>query len=331
MRVFVYCPANYSTGGPEALHQFASTGHALGYDIAMVYFPEDHPSPVPENYRCYGAPVSARACDAADAVIVVPETEVHRLAEFRLATRAVWWLSVDNFETRAEMLRERTKAAVSPLNFVFDPRVGCHHLAQSEYARHYLAAKDQPAERTHMLTDFIRSEIVERSRSLRDAGKLDFVAYNPQKGLEFTKALMASSPPELKWLPIQNMTPAQVAELLGHAKAYVDFGGHPGRDRIPREAALCGACVVTGMKGSAANEIDIPVAAHYKIDETRADAHQHTVALLLDIVQRYDAHRPAFDGYRQWVERQEAGFADEVFTTLSTLQAGIRARRRFAL
>lgn len=26
------------------------------------------------------------------------------------------------------------------------------------------------------------------------------------------------------------------------AKVYIDFGFHPGKDRIPREAVMCGAC-----------------------------------------------------------------------------------------
>jgi len=42
-------------------------------------------------------------------------------------------------------------------------------------------------------------------------------------------------------------------------KLYVDFGKHPGKDRMPREAAVHGCCIITGRRGAAGNPFDIPI------------------------------------------------------------------------
>jgi disulfide oxidoreductase YuzD len=43
------------------------------------------------------------------------------------------------------------------------------------------------------------------------------------------------------------------------AKIYIDFGHHPGKDRIPREMAACGCIVITGNEGTSASDVDVPV------------------------------------------------------------------------
>ena len=37
-------------------------------------------------------------------------------------------------------------------------------------------------------------------------------------------------------------------------------------NRIPREAAMCGCCVITNRNGSAANNVDVQIADKYKFD-----------------------------------------------------------------
>jgi hypothetical protein len=61
------------------------------------------------------------------------------------------------------------------------------------------------------------------------------------------------------------MSKYQIIELLKSSKVYIDFGNHPGRDRIPREAAILGNCVITNLKGSAGFYNDITINKEYKI------------------------------------------------------------------
>ena len=63
----------------------------------------------------------------------------------------------------------------------------------------------------------------------------------------------------LPCVPLFNMPRTQVIETLKQSKVYVDCGGHPGRDRIPREAALLGCIVVTNTAGTAECFEDVPL------------------------------------------------------------------------
>lgn len=63
------------------------------------------------------------------------------------------------------------------------------------------------------------------------------------------------------------MTTQQIIKILDESMVYIDFGNHPGKDRIPREAALRNCIVMTNKSGSAANDIDIPIPAEYKFSE----------------------------------------------------------------
>ena len=325
MKVYVLCPAASVTGGPEALHQFVDAGQRLGFDMGMVYLPEEHADPTPEVYRFYAPRIARHIADAPDSLVVVPETGTLQLLELRHARRAVWWLSVEHFLLRADAMRQQGHKGPNPLDFVFDPRFGCLHLAQSEYARAWAAQRG--AGEVLMLTDYVRDELLQRARSVRGQAKEDIVAYNPKKGLEFTRRLMAASTDRpIRWVPIENMTPLQVAELLGRAKVYVDFGPHPGRDRIPREAALCGAVVITGTQGSAGNPVDVPLPAGYKFDERHPLAVSGTLERIDAVMADYAGHAQRFDAYRGWIESQRDVFFDEVFTALAHAEAGMHDR-----
>ena len=64
------------------------------------------------------------------------------------------------------------------------------------------------------------------------------------------------------------MSRKKLLDTLLKSKIYVDFGTHPGRDRIPREAVLLGNCVLTNRKGSANNPVDISIPDKFKFEET---------------------------------------------------------------
>lgn len=321
-------PAGYVTGGPEALHQLVHKATVLGYDASVVYFPADHPDPTADVYRCYAAPVAPAVVDAADSLVVVPETEVPRLLDLGAAQRGLWWLSVDNFVSRNEALRQQVQSAAPPLDLVYDTRSRCIHLAQSDYARQHLKSRGAGS---LTLTDYIRSEIVEQSQQVRGGPKDDIVVYNAKKGMEFTEQLMAASSPAIEWVPLQNLTPSQVTGLLGRAKAYVDFGNHPGRDRIPREAALCGCCVLTGSRGSAGNPVDLPIPAAYRFEDADPATPGRVLERIEDVFKDYRTHADRFADYRGWIEGQEQAFTHEVFTALSTVEGHLRRTQRFSL
>jgi hypothetical protein len=328
MRLFVLCPAAYATGGPEALHQLVYHGTLLGYDARIVYYPEGVESPTHPRYAKYAVPVAQQVVDAPDAVVVAPETDVHLLGQYRYARRALWWLSVDNFLTRSELLRRHAGTPTSPLEVVFDDRAGFVHLAQSEYARRFLASRGC---RPGMLTDYIASEVTSLAETLADASpRRRLVAYNPAKGLPFTERLMEATAGRVDWVPLVDMTSTEVASCLSRTMVYVDFGGHPGRDRIPREAVLLGNCLVVGSRGSASNEIDVPVPEGYRVDEDEPDSVSQAVSVIERALDNHGQEAARFLAYRSTIAAQERTFQDEVFSFAETMSAQHAATTRWS-
>lgn len=97
MKVYVYCPAGYVSGGPEALHQLANKALATGVDAKMVYFPHESDQSTPTPFKCYNVEVADAATDDEDSVIVVPETKTDMAYKFKHAKVVIWWLSIDNY------------------------------------------------------------------------------------------------------------------------------------------------------------------------------------------------------------------------------------------
>ena len=73
--------------------------------------------------------------------------------------------------------------------------------------------------------------------------------FNPIKGIDKTLEFIKKSDARIKWRALKGLTPEQMREVMLQSKVYIDFGNHPGKDRIPREAATCGCCVLTNKNG----------------------------------------------------------------------------------
>ena len=184
------------------------------------------------------------------------------------------------------------------------------HFVQSEHARLFIELNGIPKERIHRVEDYLNPAFMSRAESVDLTKKENIVAFNPKKGLEVTRFLAAIAP-NINWQPIQNMTPEQVQSLLAKSKVYVDFGYHPGKDRIPREAAISGCVVITGKRGSAGNDIDINIPAEFKFDETEADlrrAIEKINEVFADFKTAYDKQAD----YRAKISAEEKIFEQDV-------------------
>lgn len=54
---------------------------------------------------------------------------------------------------------------------------------------------------------------------------------------------------------------------ISESKLFVDFGNHPGRDRIPREAVLLKSNILINKKGAAEKFSDVPLKNKFKFKE----------------------------------------------------------------
>ena len=139
------------------------------------------------------------------------------------------------------------------------------------------------------------------------------IAYNIKSEPEIQR-LKSMSPKlaALTWIELANMSRAKVREALCEAKVYADFGNHPGRDRMPREAALCGACVLTGRRGSASYAEDVPLPSRYKLDQQAPDFAHDLVRTIRSIFVTRSLHVLRQQGYRRFAASGRTIFMSEV-------------------
>lgn len=287
----------------------------------MVYEPSEPTDTLqtvtPEKFRAYGVPVQTRIADRPDVVAVVPESMTEHVWRYRAAQVVVWWLSVDGYLAARRPARWTRRAKLwlrgllpSRRSYDFQPRPNVHHAWQSEYARQFLVRRGVSG--SLPLTDYLAAELLPAPHELKIADRQDQILYNPVKGKAFTDALReACTADPIEFVALKGFSAQQMRQILCSAKVYIDFGGHPGRDRIPREAAACGCVVITGRQGSAANDLDVPLPLAYKLDDRAPDAIAKARELLLDVIARTPGHVAAQQDYRETIRRQQAAFEGE--------------------
>ena len=74
-----------------------------------------------------------------------------------------------------------------------------------------------------------------------------------------------------KFIELKGFTSKQIIEIFKKSKVYIDFGYHPGKDKMPREAILFNNCIITNQKGSAKNKFDIPINKNFKFKQKYDD------------------------------------------------------------
>jgi hypothetical protein len=337
-KIYIVAPANMATGGPEELHQLGAALNKIGLNAFMYYTPTNHPSPVYPEYKQYKVPFLNNINDDSHNILIVPEPfgYITFLNNFSNIQKLIWWMSVDNFylsyyftnnkNIKKFILRVANKLskfiikepmfdlpkialkACKDFNFSNDmiiPKVNLY-LVQSDYAKQHLLEKG--ITNIEYLSGYLDDEFLLYNYTINS--KENLVLFNPKKGIKFTKKIMSYAH-DIKFLPIQNMSKREVIDIMKKAKVYIDFGNHPGKDKIPREAAICGCCVITGKRGSAAFYKDVPLSDRYKFEEKK-DNIPKIVDTIEYCIGNYKEAVKDFDGYREIIRKEKNRFMEDV-------------------
>ena len=313
--VYILCPANFFTGGPTLLHQLGSQLTVMGINVKMLYlFGEGvvHSFPVAREYKKYHLDwTTSKVLDDEKNIIIFYETIPFGITNDSKIRKIFWWLSVDNYILKIrEALNNIDISKVTikelPRIFYFGNNVNITHWCQSEYARQFILCNGVQEKDINMVSDYLEDCFFSGEVDLTK--KKNIVVFNPNKGWETTKKLMELRS-DITWRPIQNMTPDQVRELLSTAKVYIDFGHHPGKDRIPREAAMSGCVIITGLRGSAANDLDIRIPQEFKIRDDNIEGILRKVdGVFADFTSAYKKQA----GYRDYIREEKNIFIKEI-------------------
>ncbi len=319
-KIYVLCPGNFHSGGLEVGHQLCSKLLNFGLDACMLYTapdtgfnPED---PVDDFYKKYHLPyVVGNWEDKPHNIFIINEGSPHLFYWFKNARKIFWWLSVDNYFGRLNMINSYNlqNFATQPVLKYFyfnDIDATTEHWVQSEYARQFVKRNGIPGTKTFMVADYLNHVFLTDAVKIDLSRKKNFVAFNPKKGFQVTQKLIELAP-DIEWKPIQNMTPEQVRQLLIDSKIYIDFGNHPGKDRIPREAAMSGCVVITGKRGAAANEIDINIPAEFKFDESE-EVLPKVIEKIRSTFENFNSEYEKQKGYRETIADDQNRFEREI-------------------
>lgn len=339
-KIYVAAPANAATGGPELLHQLVyHLRKDLGIDAFVFYYPNNHPDPIPSEYKHYNVPFVREIEDKEENILIVPEVTsgIKLLHNYSTIRKVLWWLSVDNFylsallSSRKNFFFRRAINKLSRLFFnkpVFDigelalKKIKKYslqdfkeiieqvdfHLVQSYYAMMHLQKNNIPKNKIFYLSDYLNEDFLKINTDL--SKKENIVVYNPKKGFVFTRKIIKKAP-DIKFVPIVNMTRKQVIETLQRAKVYIDFGNHPGKDRIPREAAILGCCVITGMRGSAKYFEDVPIPNEYKFEDKEENI-PRIIDKIRECFENYEKKTKDFESYREIIKSEPEKFIEDL-------------------
>ena len=277
-----------TSGGPEALHQLCQISNELGHDASILYDNAPHTELV--TFFCDVYPLAKRtlhADDDPDTIVVVPETyrlDTGNASLFPTSTIIVWWLSLDLGMPQLE-------------HFLQYPNI--YFACQSEYAMHFVGSLCR--NKSFMLTDFVRPI------NFPPCIKEDIVVYHARKD-HATPAICLQH--DIKCKAIHQVDAEESQRIMHSAKVYCDLGHHPGTDRMPREAAMQRCVVITGTRGSASNDLDVPI-------NNKSDNVDEIVALIKNALANYDSEYASQAPYRAWISDERTRFTTEISQLIS--------------
>lgn len=322
--IHVLYPRGLRTGGPEALHQLVHTLRGLGQEAFLTPLARTVDAERVKEYAHYDAP-ERPFVDAGDVALVAPEPSMGALRVAKEATRVCWWLSIDSsplFFAERERISRHSYTPAERLKhggwiaLRYAHRLAMRqrswddmlHLAQSHYAWNFLY--DHLDVTPSLVTDYTPTaelDVLPR-RPVAERGRT--VAYNPRKGGWVVEEMRRRGLP-YDFLPIENMTRAEVLRTLCDSAVYLDTGHHPGKDRMPREAALAGAITLVGRRGSGANSLDVPIPWEHKFAMT-ADVPGNAAARLDEVFSDLSGHKARQAGYEPFIRGEPDRFRREV-------------------
>lgn len=308
MKFYLFCPW-YISGGPECIHQYCSELNNAGYDSYIVYDNESL-SVIPE-YKKYNVKSCHYPIDDPNNVIIIPETyEPSRVDNYKNSILVYYWLSKDNVgwnlaDPKLYNIKWHVCQSVYAYNFVVD---------ELKLNKNYVM----------MLTDFTRDIFIEDEKILINnfKHKQNNILFNPSKGFEYTNHIINFCHDiGANFIPLQGYTPDQIKELAQKSKIYIDFGHHPGKDRIPREMVSCGCCMLVGKKGSADVYGDVPIESDRKIDLNNFFSELDKIKIILqNDLNNYETNFYSFFEYREAIRNEKNKFKKEIINFVEKIK-----------
>ena len=341
-KIFILAPANTFTGGPECLHQLAfHLKKVFKAKTYMVYLPTEAEKPIHKNFLKYKTNYSKFVEDNNNNILILPEQFYYLkyALRYKKINKVIWWLSVDNFfgfkfrEDHSKFLRSLIKI---PYNFIslFNRLTKFYfgiltyhdylkyiynftkyhkqkevdqaylHLMQSQYAFDYFKDKFKNIKK---LYDYQSDMVLKKCKEKVKKKNEICYSHKSNKFIDEIKKVL-----KFKFIALKNMSANQVINIFKKTKIYLDFGYHPGKDKMPREAVLFNNCVITNLKGSAKNTHDIPIPKKFKFNENNENIKK--ISKLIELIfKNYKKEIKLYKRYQKKTLLEKQNFKKQLF------------------
>lgn len=336
-KIYVFCPNDIVTGGPDALHQIVFYLNQLGFDAKIVYyaFSQKHCYSIPDAYRNYILTYITEQdfVDSPNNIVILPEHAVDKLKFIKKSKVYIWWLSVDNNRNKSSILWKLFYFATLPARVVknfeyYRHRFGeaivktikmqkysfksepenVEHLCASFYAHDYVSQRSPKKVNLCIepISKFFLNSYEKQKQEIRNSPRSNNILYNPRKSGAFVQKLAALAP-ELSFEPLVGLNQEQLIKKYCSSKLYVDFGPFPGAERMPKEAVLFGCNIITGRYGASNFYGDVPIPDEYKFTNPQKET-ALIIKKIKDSLKNYNEQSKDFDLYRKTVLELEDKF-----------------------
>jgi len=277
--IYFLCPF-FKTGGPENIHLTVSVINSLCNHVAakVIYTTTNNVSLYPEiPFVEFGTLADVE--DVPTNFFVLPEiyniNTTKKITGIKNCQYILWWMSYINACTKNTLVNCDIP--------------GIMHAFHSYYEYAMIRPKLTLNQKHFFLSDFIADEYTTINMTDFIHTKEPRVCFNGYKD-RISKRLCQEA--NIPFIEICNMEREQVNDVLKKCQVYVDMGIHPGKDHMPREAAMYGCVVITNKCGSAAYMEDVPITEKVSYDS-------ELVPMIKNVFQNYKEFLIKQDHYRK--------------------------------
>lgn len=309
MKVYVFSPSNSVAGGAECMHQIVRSLNDSNFKAFITYYNGRDGGKAINYFSNYDCPIflgNLNDIDLEQNFVIYPEIATLFLKKIKRAKKIIYWASIDNYLGNKENLsiknqiKNRLKYLLGISSVSIFGMKEYYHFTQSYYASNFIKNKGY----THYhIGDYISNDF-----EIKIPDKKNTIIYNPKKGAKFINGFKKLYD-DYNFVPLINLSRQEMIKKIAESKLYLDFGLHPGKDRIPREAVKLNCCIITGKFGSSGNEFDIPIPDYYKIDAQMKNSFFENLKSKIDyVLNNFDKSSKDFDVYRNKVAFEKIFF-----------------------
>lgn len=345
MKIQIYIPGPLVTGGPENCHQIADGLLRLGVECRIQYYKTDARIYEPivwddgNPYVSRYTMIQRRPGDQYEPTHYIFGSVDHRLRDLHKGSpRAVHWNVTPEYcrkfiglqKLAVLLFGNKSYAAamaglcVEKINSkgflqkraAWSVRASAGdllHLVQS-YSAYYQLKKGYGFDPV-FLFDYCHKQFFDTvDLASADMVRDIDVVYQPRSEPHASLVLKKMG---LKTKLLKGLSRDELILTLKRSKCYLDLGNHPGRDRLPREAVVCGAVAVIGHAGTAECFVDVPSIPDLKVKRSNYMGIRNAIRA---VIQNPDTYRQRQQYFALDIRKQRDEFDRQLLGFLTRFE-----------